>query len=92
MQHTTILSSYVLMGITNSVKRGNGQWSVIAVAGARPQGAKGKEDTLGQQISSDPSWRTKPYLRKKTLSRPARAVLEAQSKGKPHLASASTFN
>lgn len=81
------------MEISNGVKRGNGQWAVIGVAGARPQGAKGKEITLGQQISSDPSWRSKPYLRKKTLSkplRPARAVLAAQSKGKPHLASAST--
>lgn len=83
------------MGISNGVKRGNGQWAVIGVAGARPQGAKGKEVTLGQKVSADPSWRTKPYLRKKTLSkhlRPARAVLAAQSKGKPHLASASTFN
>lgn len=83
------------MGITNGVKRGNGQWSVIAVAGARPQGAKGKEDTLGQKNSTHLSWRSKPYLRKKTLSkhlRPARAVLAAQSKGKRHPASASTFN
>lgn len=46
----------------------SGRWAVFGVAGARPQGAKGKEDTLGLQISADPSWRTKPYLRKKTLS------------------------
>lgn len=58
------------MGISNGVKRGNGQWAVIGVAGARLQGAKGKEDTLGQKISADPSWRTKPYyLRRKTLSK-----------------------
>lgn len=83
------------MGISNGVKRGNGQWAAIGVAGARPQGEKGKEDTLGQQNSANPSWRTKPYPRKKTLSkllRPARAVLAAQSKENFHLDSASTFN